>query len=89
MRLIEKLLDKAKNRPKRERICMISPFHICEPAEEYLGAWTAIIRDPAKGKKDEPIRKGFSTQEEAEAWAAEQMNEDETTFIFCETETSL
>jgi len=89
MRLIEKLMDKAKSRPRWKECCMITPFHCCEAKEDYLGVWTATLQRMKKGKQ-EILRAGFDTQEEAEAWADENTNsEDAEIIVFCATEDRL
>lgn len=85
MRLIEKLMERVKNRPRIEKACMISPFHICEPPEDYLGKWTATFHQKKKGKL-ETEKAGFETAEEAIAWAEEKTGKDGTIYIICETE---
>lgn len=82
MRLIEKLLDKAKSRPRVKEWGMISPFHWGDAPE---GEWTAIINRQKKGGI-ETKQAGFQTMEAAEAWAEKNMSKDGDLLIICATE---
>ena len=82
MRLIAKLLERAKNRPRAKEWGMISPFHWADAPE---GDWIATLN--RKGKDGiETRQEGFPTLAAAEAWADENMSKDGDLLIICATE---
>ena len=82
MRLIAKLLDKAKNRPRVKEWGMISPFHWGDTPE---GEWIVTLHRKKKGGID-TREAGFNTLQEAEAWAEANMSKDGELLIICATE---
>ena len=78
MRLIEKLMDKAKNRPRMEKTGLVSPFFL-------NGKWGCTVHWTHKGKC-ETEQETFETRAEAEAWGEEHVGKDGTLLIMCESE---
>ena len=79
MRLITKLLDKAKNRPRAKEACLICPFHWGDSPE---GEWIATLQRSKKGKL-ETTQEGFDTMQAAEEWAKKNMSQDGEILIIC------
>ncbi len=81
MRLIEKLMERAKNRPKMEKTGLVSPFL-------FNGKWGCTIHWTDKGKC-ETEKETFDTQAEAEAWGEEHVGKHGRLIVICESEAVL
>lgn len=77
MRLIDKLLDKAKNRPRLEKTGLVMPFLL-------NGKWDCTIHWNNKGKC-ETEQGTFDTEAEAEEWGREHVGKNGNLIIICES----
>jgi len=78
LRLIEKLMEKAKHRPIMEKTGLVSPLFL-------NGKWGCTVHWTDKGKC-ETEEATFDTQAEAEAWGEEHVGKAGKLIVICEAE---